>query len=471
MGFFDIFKINEFKSRIYDLEKENKILIEKLDSLGANDYFAIKEETNRLKSVVESDEKLIIKLKEEITSLTANSQKLDKQISTQTNKLKRSKDLYKSVEYAIDNFLNSNVGYENCKLPATDFEEYELISPSITLKLHCMDMKDLRSAYRENEKQITKLLDQYSSRYTTKANKSIYNLMVIALRAELQNILYNLKYEKLETSIEAVKTVSAKYLKIAGEGNQSIAGTLTKFIGEIEYLFINAVKIEYNYYVKKEQSKQEQAAIREQMRQEAEERKALEAERKKIEKEEAKFESQIAALKEQETTATGSELEALQARILELQAQLSNVIIKKEEIVTLQNGKAGNVYIISNLGSFGENVFKIGMTRRLDPQDRVNELGDASVPFKFDVHSFIFSDDASGLETELHKRLNDKRVNKVNLRKEFFNITIDELEELVAEISPAAEFNKTMLAEEFRQSLSTDEIYSSNFDVPDFEEE
>ena len=126
-----------------------------------------------------------------------------------------------------------------------------------------MDVKSLRKAYKENEKQISKLLDQYSSRYTTKANKSIYNLMVIALRAEIQNILYNLKYEKLEKSIDDVKTISAKYLKIAGEGNQSIAGTLTKFIGEIEYLFINAVKIEYNYYVKKKQARQEQLAIRE----------------------------------------------------------------------------------------------------------------------------------------------------------------------------------------------------------------
>lgn len=102
------------------------------------------------------------------------------------------------------------------------------------------------------------------------------------------------------------------------------------------------------------------------------------------------------------------------------------------------------------------------MTRRLDPQDRVNELGDASVPFKFDVHSFIFSDDASGLETELHRRLNDRRVNKVNLRKEFFNVSIDELEQLVNEICPTAEFNRTMMAEEFRQSQSTDEIYTSD---------
>ncbi len=141
------------------------------------------------------------------------------------------------------------------------------------------------------------------------------------------------------------------------------------------------------------------------------------------------------------------------SQILELQSQLSNVILKKEEIVNLQNGKAGNVYIISNLGSFGENVFKIGMTRRLDPQDRVNELGSASVPFKFDVHSFIFSEDAVGLEKKLHDMLNNKRLNKVNLRKEFFKISIEELEELISSVDSTAEFNKTMLAEEFRQSL------------------
>lgn len=294
--------------------------------------------------------------------------------------------------------------------------------------------------------------------------------MVIALRAEIQNILYNLKYGKLEKSIEDVKTISAKYLKIAGEGNQSIAGTLTKFIGEIEYLFINSVKIEYNYYVKKEQARQEQLALREQMKQEAEERKALEAERQKIELEESKFEQQIATLTEQANFADGQELDALKARILELQGQLANVIVKKEEIAKLQNGKAGNVYVISNLGAFGENIFKIGMTRRLDPQDRITELSNASVPFKFDVHSFIFSDNASDLEAELHKRLNDKRVNKVNLRKEFFNVTLNELEELVTEICPTAEFNKTMLAEEFRQSQSTDEIYTSEYKL-DYPEE
>ena len=334
-----------------------------------------------------------------------------------------------------------------------------------------MDVKDLRKAYRQNDKQINDLLAKYSARYTTKANQAIYKLMVIALRAELQNILYNLKFEKLEKSIDDIKDVTLKYLEIAGNGNQSIAGTLTKFIGEIEYLFINAAKIEYNYYVKKEQARQEQLAIREQMRQEAEERKALEAERKKIEQEESKYNSEIEKLRTQLTSAKDEEVEKLNARILALQAQLADVAIKKDEISTLANGKAGNVYVISNLGSFGENVFKIGMTRRLNPQDRVDELGNASVPFRFDVHSFIFSDDAVGLENKLHTILTDKRVNKVNMRKEFFNVSLDELEQLVTGIEPTAEFNRTMAAEEFRQSQSTDSVYSSDYTYSDDEDD
>ena len=162
---------------------------------------------------------------------------------------------------------------------------------------------------------------------------------------------------------------------------------------------------------------------------------------------------------------------ALNARILELQAQLSDVIVKKDEISKLANGKAGNVYIISNLGSFGEDVFKIGMTRRLNPQERIDELGNASVPFRFDVHSFIFSDDAVGLESRLHEELNSKRLNKVNLRKEFFRVSMDELEELVNSIDPTAEFNRTILAEEFRQSESSNEIYTTSYDPDEDDEE
>lgn len=511
MGLGDIFKISQFKAQIEQLQRDNQQLYndncsmhQQLQELGAFDYYKVKNMTSELEKEYEDK---CIKLKKDYEAQESASQehlkkqlaslenmisdretksqeilsrlndlmlqeaKLNKNIKTQTNKLNKSKELVKAINYTFDKYLNYEPSQSILRFPDEQLDELEEISPSIILKLHCMDVKELRKAYRQNDKQIDSVLKKYSARYTTKANQAIYKLMVIALRAELQNIFYNLKYEKLDTSIEDVKKVTRKFLKVAGEGNQSIAGTLTKFIGEIEYLFINAVKIEYNYYVKKEQARQEQLAIREQMRQEAQERKELEAERKKIEREESKYTTEIDKLKEQLESARDAELEQLNARILELQSQLSDVIVKKEEISNLANGKAGNVYVISNLGSFGENVFKVGMTRRLNPQDRVNELGDASVPFKFDVHSFIFSEDAVGLEKKLHTILNDKRVNKVNMRKEFFYTSVDELEELVTEIEPTAEFNKTMLAEEFRQSLSSDENYSSDYVADDEDEE
>ena len=394
----------------------------------------------------------------------------NKQKTLQSRKVKRIKELYASIDHCVKNFLDTGVAE---LLSASDAKDLDELTPSVTLKLHCMDVKSLRKAYKENEKDIDKVLKSYASRYTTKSNRAIYQLMVIALRSELQNVLYNLKYEKLDQAIDDVKAITSKYLAIAGEGNQSIAGTLTKFIGELEYLFINTVKIEYNYYVKKEQARQEQLALKQQMREEAEERKALEQQRKKIEHEEAKFHSEIEKANEALSSATDDiQIAALKKRILELQGQLSDVTIKKEEISKLQNGKAGNVYIISNLGSFGEDVFKIGMTRRMNPQDRIDELGSASVPFKFDVHSFIFSDDAVSLESKIHTLLNDKRVNKVNLRKEFFRIKLDDLEQLVNDLDPTAEFNKTMLAEEFRQSQSSDSLYTSDYqdDFDDDEE-
>ena len=460
MGFFDIFRISEIKA-------ENEQLKQRLAALGCDEYEEVqrkiaeaKKEFSNLNEEMADQNTMISRLREEISQLQEKQEKIDKQVTTQTKKLKRSKELYKSVDYCISNFLETD-GTE--RLSPSDSADYDAYAPSVILKLHSMDVKSLRNAFKENDKAIDRLLSSYAARYTTKANQTIYQLMVIALRAELQNILYDLKYEKLDQAVEKVKIVTRKYLQIAGEGNKSIVGTLTRFIGEIEYLFIDAVKIEYNYYVKKEQARQEQLALNQQMREEAEERKLLEQQRKKIEQEEAKYQAEIEKANEAlSNTEDEAQIATLKSKILELQGQLSDVTIKKDEISKLQNGKAGNVYVISNLGSFGENVFKIGMTRRMDPQERVDELGSASVPFKFDVHSFIFSDDAVGLENKLHTILNDKRVNKVNMRKEFFYSTLDELEALVNELDPTAEFNKTMLAEEFRQSQSTDTPYTSD---------
>lgn len=480
MGLFDMFKVNQYKAEIQRLQAQNYELSQRLNSLGYSSYAQVQQATqqlqaqysaqqNQFQNTMQSNERIKQNLLQEINRLEAERQDTDSKLKKSINKINKSKEIYKSIEYSINNFFDYNPELENIKLPTEQSNFIDEISPSVTLKLHHMDSKSLNKAFKDNDKQIEKVLKQYQGRYTTKANRAIYDLMVIALRAELQNILYNLKYDKLDNAIAQVKELSGKYLKIAGEGNQSISGTLTKFIGEIEYLFINAVKIEYNYYVKKEQARQEQATLREQMRQEAEERKALEQEKKRVEREEQKYKNELEKLKLQMQEEQGKNSDKLNARILELESQLANVAVQKESITKLQNGKAGNVYIISNLGSFGENVFKVGMTRRLDPQDRINELGSASVPFKFDVHSFIFSDDAVSLETQLHHALANKRVNKVNPRKEFFYATIDELEQLVNQIDPTAEFNRTMVAEEYNQSLSTTDNYTS--DIEEFDDE
>ncbi len=461
------------------IKAENKELHEKIETLGIDSYeesqkrVAENEEILRVKEDEIQKRQQEIDIKElEVMELNNKIDSKNKQINTSINKISRNKELYKSIEYSINNFLNSYLDVKDYKIGSYQENEIEELCPSVITKLNAMNVPDLKKAYKENEKQIDKLLELYSNRYTTKANRTIYNLMVIALRAELQNILNDLKYNKLQDSIDKLKTITNKYLKIAGEGNQSILPTLTKFIGEIEYLFINAVKIEYNYYVKKEQAKQEQQAIREKMRQEVEERKALEIERKKVEQEEQKYKNELIKINEDmKNSQDNAEIEKLKAKIIELQSKLSDVAIKKNDIINLQNGKAGTVYIISNIGAFGENVFKIGMTRRIDPQDRVNELGDASVPFKFDVHSFIFSEDAVALESKLHEILNSNRINKVNRRKEFFKINIEELEKIVREIDPTAEFNMTMMADEYRESLSSDVVYTDDAIVEFTDEE
>ncbi len=400
---------------------------------------------------------------ESLTRAKQEEEKAAKSAASAVRKVERSRTLIKAIENAISRY-NALDSSEAEPLKSLITEAETLLSPTVVLDLQCLNVSSLRKRFRQNEKLIEQTLEKYRGRYTTKANATIYNLMVIALRAELQNVLYSINLGKIEDALKSIEKITAKYYEIAVSGNQSIAPTMKKFIGEIEYYFQEAVKIEYEYYVQKERAKEEQRAIREQMRQEAEDRRALEAEKKKIEKEESKFHDQIASLQEQmQGTMDAEKTAQLEARIAELQSQLEAVQVKKEEITTLQNGKAGNVYVISNLGAFGDDVFKIGMTRRLEPQERIDELGSASVPFPFDVHSFIFSDDAVALENKIHKILNERRVNKVNLRKEFFRVSLDELESLVAELAPTAEFRRTMLAEQFHQSLSISHVV----DVPD----
>lgn len=450
----------ESKQRLEEISRrieEKDIIYEKIVKDATNDANQkVSEQMNKLDNINAEIEKKDFYMSE-INRLKEEIEALDKKVSSRQEKIDHLMSIQKSVNHAIKAyFKESDLEREHeLVLPANLIREINTLAPSITLKLHCMDYKDLRRAFRANDKIINETLARYESRYTTKTNRAIYQLMVLGLRAELQNVLYTLTYSKLNDGIAAIKDLINKYLNIARDGSQTIASTLAKFIGELEPLFIDSVKIEYEYYVKKEAARQEQLELRAQMREEAEERKRLKEQQEQMKKEEEKYHSEIDNIHQQLTaTDDDKQKQKLLDKIKELESQLSDLSSKKEEITSLQNGKAGYVYVISNLGSFGNDVFKVGMTRRLDPQERIDELGNASVPFKFDVHSFIFSQDAVQLESDLHAALESKRVNKVNPRKEFFKVSLDDLEKLVEKYDPAAEFNRTMQAEQYYQSLS-----------------
>lgn len=389
-------------------------------------------------------------------ALTAIKEEYNKILDDKTKgitKLRKAKEIYTAISHCIDNFFSFDPQALNCKLSEVEYTEAELLIPAARGRIHAMDLKDLRKTFKENERNIEMLCDQYQDRYTTKSNQSIYALVTRGLRAELENILSSLKYEGETLALESIETAFNKAIKLAGEGNKNILPTLIKFLGQLKHYFIEAVKIEHIWYLRKEQAREEQKALRLRMRLEAEEQRRLEEEARKVEAEQLKYKQEIERLTATLTTIPEESRVGVETRLTELNTQMAMVEQKKAEIIKLQKGKAGTIYIISNLGSFGDTVFKIGMTRRFDPQERVDELGDASVPFEFDVHSFIFSEDAPTLETKIHQRLTTLRVNKINNRKEFFKISIDELETLIQEIEPTAEFTRTMAAEEYRASI------------------
>ena len=436
------------------LKKEREEILQKVNKEA--EQLTVDANAN-LQSVIEKT----VEYTQNIEGLTEERDKLIKEVNRYKNQARK----FKSEVTGLKNFdarfphTINFAGLENqIEKLNEQLTEDTLLGTVIRLHLHSDHSKELRKLSKATEKEIKNVLSKYEDRYTTKANRTIYNLMIIGLQAEMQLLLFQLKYNKKDETLQSVKDIITKYLAISGGGNQNILPTITKFLTEIEPLYFELVEIEYKYYVYREREKEEQKLIKEQMRQEAQERKQLVTERKKLEKEEEKFQVEMNRNKQLLAEETdGDKIRQLEERLKELEGQMNNIDEKKEEIASLTLGKAGYVYVISNLGSFGQEVFKIGMTRRINPQDRVDELGDASVPFRFDVHAMIFSDDAVGLERELHNQLNDQRVNKVNYRKEFFNIDIENLRDIVEDIDPTVEFVTTMLASEYKQTLAMEE--------------
>jgi septal ring factor EnvC (AmiA/AmiB activator) len=208
-------------------------------------------------------------------------------------------------------------------------------------------------------------------------------------------------------------------------------------------LKIEELRLTHEYREQQKAEKEERAEMK---RAEREEQKLL-AEAEAADKEERKYQ----ALLDKARQEAGVD----EARIAELEAALAEAHAASERARAMaEMTKSGYVYVISNIGSFGEDVVKIGLTRRLEPDDRVRELGDASVPFGFDTHAMIYSDEAPSLETALHREFVDRRINMSNLRKEFFRVSLDEVESAVTRLAPNASFFKDREAQEWHETLA-----------------
>ena len=205
--------------------------------------------------------------------------------------------------------------------------------------------------------------------------------------------------------------------------------------------------------------REEQRKIQEQIREEEKARRDYERAMQEAVKEEETIRKAMEKARAEASHANAQDRAKFEAQLAELSQKLTAAEAKNQRALSMaQQTRSGHVYIISNVGSFGEDVLKIGMTRRLEPDDRIKELGDASVPFQFDVHAMIRSDDAPTLERLLHERFNDLRVNKVNYRKEFFRVPIQRLREFVAEKSLAATFTMSAEAREYRETVAFEKM-------------
>lgn len=359
-------------------------------------------------------------IKTEVQTLKTEKKELEKEIDD-LNK----ESIVIAANFQVDEEITSEE-YKN-KLTILKSKLAELVKNDRALAINSLESKKV---VRDNSKQILRCFEAESASII----KAVTTKNIDTQRSKLNKSFENLN-----------KIFEVDGMKL----------TLAFLEGKLEEL-----NLTYAYQLKKELEKEEQKAIREQMLEEEKVRREIEKEKAKIEKEETQFKNEITKLMGYLQKSSDVEKQLYIDKIKELEEKLKLVEKDKENVLEReQNTRAGYVYVISNIGSFGEDVYKIGMTRRLEPMDRVKELGDASVPFEFDVHAMIFSEDAPALETTLHNTFKNNQVNKVNPRKEFFKVTLPEIEKVVKENHNATvTFTQVAKAEQYRESLRLAEI-------------
>ncbi len=404
---------------------------------------------NRYKDVVDI-ERETIKIKAEAEKAQNEFEKTKKNLQNKENKLKT-------------NYSEKKVIYENLRTEISVLEEdLDYISFGIYQPHYDFDTSDLYKEKTNDVRTKQKLLIK-SNRAATcakewtvsgskqegkKMTQRNIKLMLRAFNGECDAAILKVSWNNANKMEERIRKAFAAINKM---GEVQLINISTSYLD----LKITELRLAHEMKEKKYAEKEEQRKIREQMREEEKARREIEKAQKDTELEESKYKEALDKAKSEIDKTTGAKLEKMRNKIALMEQRLAEVQKQKERAISrAQITKSGHVYVISNIGSFGEDIYKIGMTRRLDPFDRVKELGDASVPFAFDVHAMIYSDDAPSMESKLHNNFDGARLNLVNKRKEFFKVSLQNIEDVVHKNHGHIEFTRLAEAREFRETES-----------------
>ena len=277
--------------------------------------------------------------------------------------------------------------------------------------------------------------------------QNLQKLLIRAFNCECDDAVDHVRFSNYDASIKKINSSFSAISKLGASYGVAITGTYRD-------LKLQELQLAYEYQIEKQNEKDRLRQLRAEERERAKLEKEIAEARRKVEKEQKHYTNALAKVLEQLAHADQKDVAALETKKAELENQLGALADSMAQIDYREaNQKAGYVYIISNIGAFGEGVYKIGMTRRLEPMDRIDELGDASVPFDFDVHALIFSEDAPALEAALHRAFEHRKLNMVNTRREFFRVSLEEIKSVVKQnFDKTVEFVDIPPAEQYRNS-------------------
>lgn len=337
-------------------------------------------------------------------------------------------------------------------------ESFALYEPKFKLnasheyKTRLISVRERQKAMVKNGEAATGNMGWEVNGSKAEGRKLVNDMLKLVIRSfnnEADYCVDNVKFDNIE--------LGEKRIRQSFEAGNRLGRVMTVRLSDAYLsLKLDELRLAHEFQMKKQEEKEEAKRVREELREQQKLEQEIRAAREKIAKERKHF---AAALRDLDIrlakVVTEEERALLLTKIAEVEAGSAN-LDSEEKVIDYreQSAKAGYVYVISNIGAFGEGVYKIGMTRRLEPMERVDELGDASVPFWFDVHAMVFSDNAPALEAKLHERFAAGRLNKVNGRKEFFRADIAEIESIIrANYDAVVEVTHEAAAEQYRESL------------------